>query len=665
MGLLFPLTASAAPPATARALAPLQHFAARAPAHFVEGRQGPKLNSSQAPLGTDSPLVTISYSLLEESDGNRPKSGSEIYLLFGAGGQAYIYASNETEALTDPGTYAYDNGRVSLQVSTSGLKINADFALNLSASEVTMPFQIFSSRPGTSQWQAQPMGLDQGILSIYNAQMNTGATTTNAQAANQAYVYARAWVAESRGGATASRERPAGAPAAFGRPSSSRLPCGNYCITSVASLGDDIQVNYQRAPSVIVSLYNAAPSCSEGGCTALTLSSLASDPRVSLDPKVHPDGQFDPPDRTAVLVAPVPGIEDPAALADMATTLGQRGYKVKELLGSGATILAIATLLKSSPGFVMVSTHGDSAGQLLTGQTVATEGFLTAAKMSGAYAELRTELTSEGLGVLTTYKLGTEPAYYIGEPNCSLKVAFSPSSKNCQWKVVITPAFWNWLVTKDGANFSRSFVFISACETDATANLRDEIKARAYFAFSKDVAANFATAVERYFVEALARPTHSAEETFYNLLRVEKTHQMIYKEDALLQGVMGAPESDASPGILDGWGWDGSTMVEYRGNGWLSGKVDAGQVWWMLFAARWSTKTASGAANLELCYHKYWSHGNPGGLASPYCNGANAGGLAGSAQVKLDVAYAIYLLDGSSPAGFPISRLPPRWTLAD
>jgi hypothetical protein len=116
---------------------------------------------------------------------------------------------------------------------------------------------------------------------------------------------------------------------------------------------------------------------------------------------------------------------------------------------------------------------------------------------------------------------------------------------------------------------------------------------------------------------------------------------------------------------MDGWGWNGSTMVDYRDSGWLSGRLDAGQVWWMLYAARWSPNTSTGAANLNNCYTKYWSHGDPGGLASPYCNAANAGIPSDPTSLKGDVAYAIYLLNGTPPAGFSAGDLPPRWTLDD
>lgn len=615
-----------------------------------------------------SPLMTVTYALVRESDGNHPGAGAQIVLFFGTNGQADVYASNATEADTDSGTYSYNGGRLSLHIEAPDLKVNADFALDLSAPQVTMPFQIFSSKAGTSVWQQQPMPVDQGIQATYNAATNTDQTVSVEQAADQAYAYAQAYVSAQYLGSSTLGAALADRRGDLGPAHSSRVPCGNFCIASVVNLGDDIQVNYKNGQSIVVSLYDVGPACASAGgnaCMSLSLSPLANDPRVFLDPTTHPDSEYDPPNKEAVFISPVADIEDPAALTDMANILGQRGYVVKKLLNSDATLDAIARLLKTSPGFLLVSTHGNTAGQLLTGQTVSTSGLFTADKLSNAKQALASELTSEGLESLTVFRPGGTPAYYIGEPNCSFKVIFGPEAKSCDWKVVVTPTFWQWAETDEGANFTHSFVFISACDTDATTSLRDAMKARAYFAFTQPVASNFATAVERYVVEALWRPSHSPEETFYNMLRVEKTHQMIYKEDDVLQGDLGDPGSDASFDIMNGWGWNGSTMVDYRSSGWLSGKVDAGQVWWMLYAARWSQNTTTGAANLKNCYAKYWSSGNPGGLASPYCNAANAGIPSDPTSLQVDVAYAIYLLNGTKPSGFSNDDLPPRWTLDD
>jgi hypothetical protein len=402
------------------------------------------------------------------------------------------------------------------------------------------------------------------------------------------------------------------------------------------------------------------------------MSALSGDPRVFLDPTTHPDSQFNPLNKEAVLIAPVADIESPEALADLGAVLHGRGYAVKQLLNSDATILGIVRLLKTNPGFVLFSSHGNEGGQLQTGDALSTEGVLSASVASSAYKAFATELSSEGLKSLTTYKVGGTKAYYVDEPNCSYVPGHWLSTYGCKWKVVITPVFWDWLETTQGVSFAHSLVFISACETDHSASpgtvpsaLASQIKARAYFAFSEDVAAPFATAVERYLAEALYRPTRSPEEVFYNLVRIERTHQMIYKEDRLLDGTLGATGSDASVDILDGWGWNGSTLVSYRNNGWLDGKVDPGQVWWMLYTARWVKDTTQAASGLNACYSKYWSHGNAGGLASPYCNAANAGIPKDPTSLKVDVAYAIYLLNGTQPEGFSPDQLPPRWTLDD
>jgi hypothetical protein len=114
--------------------------------------------------------------LVKESDGNHPGAGSQVFLVFSANGTAYVYACNATEAEADNGTYSYSGGRLSLHIEQSDLKVNANFALDLSRSQVTMPFQIFSAKPGTSQWQQQSMGIDQGILTTYNAATNIAQT---------------------------------------------------------------------------------------------------------------------------------------------------------------------------------------------------------------------------------------------------------------------------------------------------------------------------------------------------------------------------------------------------------------------------------------------------------------------------------------------------------
>jgi hypothetical protein len=622
---------------------------------LIAGLAGPleaQASANGARGGGASPLNRLAYSFVRDSSGGHPKAGAEIALLFGANGEAFLYAANSSAAFSDDGSFSYTAGNLALHFNDPDLKVDTNFGLNLSDSRVTMPFQVLSSKKGTSTWQRQPLDLDQGVFAIYNAAANTSTLNlTAAQAAAKAYDFAQAWLAAGRPKSSHLRS--------FGTPSEC-AEGGDYCIVGTENLGDSIEIFYKNAPPLLIDLYAAGLSVPG---TPLTVSSLNSDPRVFLDPAVHSDSQFDPPHKQADIIVPVPDLESPSALADMTKMLGERGYSVTELDGAEASVSGIVHAVKGDPGYVVISTHGNKAGYLLTGDSFAAAG-LAQSDIKKATEDFQAKLTEEGLGSLAHYKLGTEPAFILGDPNCGFELFPWPPGRQCRWKVVITPAFWSWLEDQ-GVDFSHSLVFISACETDATPALRDMIKARAYFAFSQDVETHFATAVEDYLAESLFRPTHSPEEAFYNMLRIEKTHQMIYKEDRLFNSVLGPLGSDASFAILDGWGWNGAAWVSYRGDGWLSGKVDAGQVWWMLYAARWGKDTNGSAKSLEQCLNQYWLKGLPGGLASPYCNAANAGIPKDRSGLKLDVAYAIYLLDGQSPAGFSPDEIPPRWTLDD
>jgi hypothetical protein len=627
-----------------------------AAASGLEGGGVPATAAVAQATGTS--LVRLAYSFVSDSGRGHPNPGAEVDLIFAAGDEVLLYLADPTEALAEDGTYSYSNGQLSIHISTPDLKAVATFPLSLSTSQVTMPFKVFSPGTGTSLWDREPMDLGQGIQAVYNAVTNASTLDlTPDEAADRALAYAQAWLSAPAG---ASALRGAGRQMlpALPKPEGKCTEDGDNCITTVRRAGDDIVIRYSDALASFVTLYSYGPP--KAG-PKLGTSDLAGDPRVYLDPEVHADSQFDPVNTTAAIVVPDESAEQAGALAQMASTLEKRHYKVTELDGPNATVAAIASALSSSPGVLLFSTHGNEDGDLLTGSTVAIKG---AESMKAAYASYSQVLTSEGLGSLVQYRLpdGTTP-YILGQSNCSFKV-FKLATV-CQWKVALTPAFWSWLSDERHVDWSDSMVFISACEIDQyPALLRKTIKAKAYFSFKGDVAANFATAAEQYLIDFVAHPTRSPEEAYYNMVRVDKTREMIYKEDHLLNGVLGSWCGDASTCILDGWGWNGTIMVSYSKHGWLSTSVDQGQVWWMLFAARWDRDAAHGAQALQNCYDDYWSKGENGGLADQFCNAANTGLGKDEAKFARDVAYAIYLLTGKEPSGLS-EFIPPRWTLDD
>jgi hypothetical protein len=627
-----------------------------AAASGLSGARAPAVAHLAQATGTS--LVRVAYSLVRDSGGGHPNPGAEVDLIFAAGDEALLYLADPTEALAEDGTYSYSNGQLSIHISTPDLKAIGDFPLSLSASQVTMPFKIFSSGKGTSLWAREPMDLGQGIQAVYNAVTNASTLSlTPDEAGDRALAYAQAWLSA-----------PADVPALRGAarqllpdqagPKGKCTEDGDNCITTVRRAGDDLVIRYSDAPPSFVTLYSYGPP--KGGAN-LGTSDLAGDPRVYLDPEVHADSQFDPVLATAVIVDPDTSVEQAGALAEMASTLKKHHFKVRELDGPQATVEAIASALSRSPGVLVFSTHGNEDGDLLTGSTAVIDSDKS---MKAAYALYSQQLTNEGLGSLVQYKLpdGTVP-YILGQSNCSFKV-FKLATE-CQWKVALTPAFWSWLSEKKHVDWTDSMVFISACEIDQyPALLRKIIKAKAYFSFKGDVASNFATAAEQYLIDFVAHPTRSPEEAYYNMVRVDKTREMIYKEDHLFNGILGRWCGDASTCILDGWGWNGEIMVSYGKHGWLSTSVDQGQVWWMLFAGRWDRDAAHGAQALQNCYDDYWSKGENSGLADQFCNAANTGLGKDKAKLARDVAYAIYLLTGKEPSDFN-EFVPPRWTLDD
>ena len=85
-------------------------------------------------------------------------------------------------------------------------------------------------------------------------------------------------------------------------------------------------------------------------------------------------------------------------------------------------------------------------------------------------------------------------------------------------------------------------IYVHLPGLDSTSDLREAVKAKAYFAFKKSVSSDFAGAVFQYILcKSLVRPIHSAEEVYYNIIRVANTQQMIYAEDKVWDGKIYEP----------------------------------------------------------------------------------------------------------------------------
>ncbi len=237
--------------------------------------------------------------------------------------------------------------------------------------------------------------------------------------------------------------------------------------------------------------------------------------------------------------------------------------------------------------------------------------------------------------------------------------------------VSLTPLFWKWIRTRNGfkAQLNNSLVYIASCLTDRTPDLRNAIGSRAYFAFSEPGPPKLAGAVFQYLVKHLVRNTHSAEEAYYNIIRIVNTQQKIYKEDNVFDNI---PLKSADlPGYppqelvncFHGSFWNGREMQRYEETGWLGLKGSQGNIWWLAFTGRWGTNengSTAGANNLETCWNEYWKKGETAGFGDVLCNAMDPG----VAPTQDEVAYATYLITGEPRLSFSGIKAA-RWTLND
>ena len=160
-------------------------------------------------------------------------------------------------------------------------------------------------------------------------------------------------------------------------------------------------------------------------------------------------------------------------------------------------------------------------------------------------------------------------------------------------------------------------------------------------------------ALADYFITRLVKPTVTAEEVYYNALRVDATAKYAFKDDYILNKQLASQAASnaedlsvpyapqALQYVFDAWGDSGGEMIPYIGNGWLGSGIDEGQIWTMLWAARWGTDVNQGVKNLEGCEDGVWSKGTVGAINSTCQQWTD-----GNVPTKEEVAYAIYLLTG-------------------
>ena len=626
------------------------------------------------------PLVPITYSLVRDSDGAAPISGSQVFIAFEPLGTALLLVATDTDGLSYQGTYTFSNNTLHLTFSDPDFIRDTTFTLDPASKTVAMPFKVFSDGAGTSLWNRQELPLAQNLSMIFQ-----GATYAlwpylpTEQAIDRVVAYLGAYGAVPAAGFNVNQAN---------TNLVSAMSLGSWFGPNLVSVGrsrNGVTLMYDQGPPEEVVLFSSVA----GDGASLTPSYLASDPRVNLN-VVNPNNPADDPDeKTALFVAPfysliasdwydyyfANGLASPANVgyvapvskdfpfSAMGSDLEDKGYTVQMLLDDKVTVPQLVKALTPghggrmrSPAFVVINTHGVKSGGLATGEPLSQRFakyllYKRLEELALTYPDLP---TYNGGTTLDAKTLGIMWIHQVGDP------------KKLFPFVMLRPDFWNWLRDRQSADFHKSLVYMAACETDATSSLRDAVQAKAYFAYSEESWPAQSISVFKYLVKSLSRHTHTPEEAFYNIIRVFNTGQMIYAEDQLLNGhampsgVSGGPLSET----LNGYGYDVSQSVpevfSYRNGGWLKSAGSPGNVWWLLFAGRWGQNAQDGATALENCWNLYWSKGSTGGLANPWCNNAAPGGV----PQDIEVAYATYLLTGTPLVRTDIFKQP-RFTLHD
>jgi hypothetical protein len=624
------------------------------------GRQAASAPASSETAASKASLLGNVLVHQTDDDGTTPDDGTDVMLLFEPDDVATLYVQSADQMLATHGSWSYDDGSLSLRFDTDQLTVDATARVDIGDDTITLPFRVFDGgKRGRSTWKRRPASVADDLRIVFRAALldsDLGLETQDGLDRATAYAQSLIGFAHGSSGRGRASEDPA-------------LP------RAVHTAADGIELTYPDGHKVHVLLVSWTPA--PANPLALSAGALASEPRVHIDPTANGDTQDDPPDKQAIFMVPLEagriiswwdtltnhsqgaGVVGKTAdgfdLKGAAATLEGRGYTVTKLYNEDASLDGLIKTFKKvkDPGLVLFQSHGSSGGYLLTGDELSVKGDEAAA--GEAFDKLKDKLRGEGYGALAD----ADDALTMMSVETELKVPAGVS-----YFVAVGPGFWRWL-HDEGVDFSHALFYAAACNTDQEPALREAIAARAYFAFNTPIAPQLAGGILNYFVGLLARHTRSAEEAFYNLVRVVNTGEMIYKEDKLLDGIVPADEGsnllfgDPEAFLFNGYGSDGaSTPVAYATHGWFdTDALSQEQVWWLLYAARWNQNSEEGAQTLANCLAQYWSQDDYGGLASPLCNAANDGDLPTAAEV----GYATYLETGHALVATTATL--PRWTL--
>ena len=675
-----------------------------------------------------------------------PAKGDTVTLMFDGANTAWLLLTSSGGDLSFSGSYTYAGSTVTLTFTASGFSRHGSFHFVTGQSSVTLPFQCLSAKPGTSRWDVEevdPMGGAMQIAIADVAQTTAGVTPASLVEAAAAYVSAATGAPVSQDQqfsalesadahlAPAPARRPAllalfsahgrasgsvgAAPAAAPGALSDAVKAGttsfrpmkrfNPMIDGIEELPDGLELQASYGATVTMPFLEGMDTPGSTGELLKPDGTFSNTLNINKSPPSPHNGKSDPTNKTALFFLPFQGTGnnqhfdfnwvsstsgrivsvsvqkffDPYIPQEESILQGD-GYRApKVLTGSAATVFALIKALKKDPGVVYYETHGGPDGGVLTGDFLGN----TVAEASGLFLMFQTTL------------------HKMGAPNNAVGAGAPPiSGASRTYNAIylkLLPPFWLWLHASQGVDLTHSLVYLSACDSDASPELAEDVGARALFAYDVDVEENFSNAVGLYLIEMLAKKSFTAEEAYYNMLLIDETGTTVYTADTVFNGTPdegpvfkleqrvlkrsgsatanaeerareglapqpNQPKSDIY-NVLDAYGTKSyGDPVPYIGQGWLSDKINGGAVFYLLVAARAPATMGTikqGLHNLQVCWNAWWSKGKLPGISSTYCQQA----VPGYAPSPDEYWYARYLLSGKQ-TGFSGTYVP-RFTLND
>ena len=486
------------------------------------------------PLAAQQGGIEGTYRFLKEQpSGTTPSKGSKILLTLLDEGQVDIALSRPGEIVTDSGTYKLNGERISLELPAIGISIKAG-PWSLRDEVLSLPIQLFSDKPGTSQWQRiKPEG---GAVQVFFARVNDDL------------------------------ERGVPPPEAVkDAADAAKAKDGRITGCEVDPKGEACVIVYEDGHREC--LLVATKTSTNRRPTPRPMAPMAADPRTHLICQPHTDPD-DPPNKKAIVWAPfnsAPYWSYKESLWNRALGKGRQPvgkiqsfreagedlpliegklrsahYEVTVLKDEAATAKALFEAIMAAgknPGVLYIASHGTATD----GGLIATGAYLGDIEKEGDIHKFLTDAECQRI-VRESLPSGYESAAdFMGVNalrNQTFLTMWFQATRNIPVAfVAINASFFRRMRDHDGLDLKDSFFYNDSCSSADAERLMEAIGARAYLGRTGPVETRAAAAEAKYLFSSIWRLTVCVTEAVGRMRHAIEAQISVYPEDQVLADV--------------------------------------------------------------------------------------------------------------------------------